>query len=361
MAADSNEIVAATSVIAVANATRFSRFDVATDDSDHHYHKSSKPSDQFTNATSAVHKKIMKEWKLLDKNLPDSIYVRVYEHRIDLFRAAIVGAAGTPYHDALFFFDVAFPPDYPNRPPQVHYRSYGFRLNPNLYTSGRVCLSLLNTWSGKKSEKWDPSRSTVLQVLLSLQALVLNEKPYFNEPGFGGWSGRTYWEKKSSGYNEDVFILCCKTTLCLLRRPPKNFEQFVTGHFHERANAILSACNAYKSGAMRVGEYNKPPQPSSRMSKLEVSRKFKESMELVYAQLVVAFAKNGASVGNFVEQLKVEREAKVISSTGAKLADNTNPAGSGKRFINKLKKIFFMGLKKAKTLKNPGTPGVSSS
>ncbi|KAE8780248.1 putative ubiquitin-conjugating enzyme E2 24 [Hordeum vulgare] len=45
-----------------------------------------------------------------------SIYVRVYEDRNDLLRAAIVGPSGTPYHDGLFFFDVRFPPEYPRCP-----------------------------------------------------------------------------------------------------------------------------------------------------------------------------------------------------------------------------------------------------
>jgi ubiquitin-protein ligase len=47
----------------------------------------------------------------------ESLYARVYEERIDLLRAAIVGPAGTPYHDGLFFFDVRFPSDYPRCPP----------------------------------------------------------------------------------------------------------------------------------------------------------------------------------------------------------------------------------------------------
>lgn len=46
-----------------------------------------------------------------------TIFVRVYEARMDLLRAAIVGADGTPYHDGLFFFDVNFPLTYPNTPP----------------------------------------------------------------------------------------------------------------------------------------------------------------------------------------------------------------------------------------------------
>jgi hypothetical protein len=43
-----------------------------------------------------------------------------------------------------------------------------------------VCLSLLGTWSGPG---WQPGgRSSLLQLLVSLQALVLNAQPYFNEP-----------------------------------------------------------------------------------------------------------------------------------------------------------------------------------
>lgn len=154
---------------------RFLQFDVVSDDSDHsylnHWNKPTKNKkainnnngttttdgpDWLSNASSGVHKKIMKEWKVLEKNLPEDIYVRVYERRIDLLRAAIVGPAGTPYHDGLFVFDLAFPPDYPARPPLVHYRSFGLRINPNLYANGKVCLSLLNTWLGSRNEKWNP-------------------------------------------------------------------------------------------------------------------------------------------------------------------------------------------------------------
>jgi hypothetical protein len=47
----------------------------------------------------------------------DSIYVRVYEERMDLLRAVILGAPGTPYHDGLFVFDLYLPPEYPHTPP----------------------------------------------------------------------------------------------------------------------------------------------------------------------------------------------------------------------------------------------------
>lgn len=103
----------------------------------------------------------------------------------------------------------------------VHYHSGGLRLNPNLYESGNVCLSLLNTWTGTGSEMWNPGSSTILQVLLSLQALVLNEKPYFNEAGYDQQIGRAEGEKNSVSYNENAFLVTCKSMLYLLRKPPK--------------------------------------------------------------------------------------------------------------------------------------------
>ncbi len=38
------------------------------------------------------------------------------------------------------------------------------RFNPNLYNCGKVCLSLLGTWSGGKGEGWDMNSSSALQV-----------------------------------------------------------------------------------------------------------------------------------------------------------------------------------------------------
>jgi ubiquitin-conjugating enzyme E2 O len=36
---------------------------------------------------------------------------------MDLLRAAMVGAVGTPYQDVLFFFDAHLLPTYPGMPP----------------------------------------------------------------------------------------------------------------------------------------------------------------------------------------------------------------------------------------------------
>lgn len=94
-------------------------------------------------------------------------------------------------------------------------------MNPNLYNCGKVCLSLLNTWSGNKNEKWQPAMSTMLQVLVSIQALILNKKPYFNEPGYERSSGTNNGEKLASEYNERTVLYSLKTMQYTMRNPPK--------------------------------------------------------------------------------------------------------------------------------------------
>ncbi|KAF8411150.1 hypothetical protein HHK36_003693 [Tetracentron sinense] len=268
----------------------FKQFDTVQDYLDHHFTDGGSSMKQPSKNWS---KKIQEEWKILEKDLPpDTIFVRVYEARMDLLRAVIVGAAGTPYHDGLFFFDVFFPPDYPNVPPQVYYYSGGLRLNPNLYECGKVCLSLLNTWNGNRDEMWIPKRSTMLQVLVSIQALILNAQPFFNEPGYEMTHGTPEGERNSMQYNESTFILSLRTMLYTLRRPPKHFEYFVRGHFRRHAHDILGACKAYMEGA-QVGCLTE-----ERVQGIDEAghspSDFKKEIVKMAKKLVVAFTKNGA-------------------------------------------------------------------
>ena len=69
------------------------------------------------------------------------------------------------------------------------------QFGPNLFADGLVCLSLLGTWEGPG---WEPSQSSLLQVLVSIQGLVGMRHPHFNEPGYGGWEG-TETETSRSG------------------------------------------------------------------------------------------------------------------------------------------------------------------
>lgn len=60
--------------------------------------------------------------------------------------ALITGPFDTPYEGGFFYFLIRCPPDYPIRPPRVKLMTTGdgrVRFNPNLYRSGKVCLSII--------------------------------------------------------------------------------------------------------------------------------------------------------------------------------------------------------------------------
>ena len=184
-----------------------------------------------------------KQWKLLRQGLPDGMYVVAFPSRVDLLRAIIVGTHGTPYHDALFVFDLQLPPEFPQQPPAVNYISHGERINPNLYENGKVCLSLLGTWTGKQScELWNPKTSTVLQVLVSIQALVLCEQPYYNEAGYEKQQGSADGAFHARRYNEGALLLSLKSMMNTLAMPSPPFQKLILAHFAAARTRILARC-----------------------------------------------------------------------------------------------------------------------
>jgi ubiquitin-protein ligase len=128
----------------------------------------------------------------LRSSLPsEGIWVRHGSSRLDAMKILIMGPKDTPYHYGLFEFDLFCPADFPKKPPTMNFRTTGdgrIRFNPNLYENGIVCLSLLGTWGSsannkKTGEGWDERISTLLQVLLSIQAMIFVDEPWYNEPG----------------------------------------------------------------------------------------------------------------------------------------------------------------------------------
>ncbi|OAA65622.1 ubiquitin-conjugating enzyme [Niveomyces insectorum RCEF 264] len=129
-------------------------------------------------------KRIISDITMLKSSLPEGIYVRHGMARVDAMKILIAGPKGTPYEGGLFEFDLLCTSEYPQKAPKMRLRTTGqgtVRFNPNLYANGTVCLSLLGTWGGGQS--WHAEHSTLLQILVSIQAMIFCEEPYYNEPG----------------------------------------------------------------------------------------------------------------------------------------------------------------------------------
>jgi ubiquitin-conjugating enzyme E2 Z len=142
-------------------------------------------------------RRIISDIKEIKKN-PLTAHGIYYEHdETDMLkgRALIIGPADTPYADGFYLFTFQFPANYPHAPPKVEFcTSDGVtRFNPNLYRTGKVCLSILNTWKG---EQWSGCQ-TISSVLLAL-CTVLNDEPLLNEPGI------TKSHRDYEAYNEII-------------------------------------------------------------------------------------------------------------------------------------------------------------
>lgn len=116
-----------------------------------------------------------------NNNKPEGIYLHINKSDITKQFALIVGPKETPYYGGYFFFEIKYPDNYPVAPPIVKLLTIdnNVRFNPNLYESGKVCLSILGTWTG-------PSWSPVMNVRLVLNSIrsLLNQYPIQNEPGY---------------------------------------------------------------------------------------------------------------------------------------------------------------------------------
>ncbi|XP_051572070.1 ubiquitin-conjugating enzyme E2 Z-like [Myxocyprinus asiaticus] len=116
------------------------------------------------------------------KEPPPGMFVVPDPHDMTKIHALITGPFDTPYEGGFFLFLFRCPPDYPIHPPRVKLITTGHntvRFNPNFYRNGKVCLSILGTWTGPA---WSPAQS-ISSVLISIQSLM-TENPYHNEPGF---------------------------------------------------------------------------------------------------------------------------------------------------------------------------------
>ncbi|GER35398.1 ubiquitin conjugating enzyme [Striga asiatica] len=201
---------------------RFKNFDVKLNHPplDHHHY------DLFNlkswkNPISTTHNKtaIQNELKTFAKNVPSWIFARSYKHRIDLMRAAIIGPPNTPFHGCLFFFDLKFPENYPEKPPKIHYRPYGLDLHPSLLrTDGKITILPLseNKWydrlkqnylPGIANKKWNPDESNNLMLVFrairdELTAVKLEPR-----------------DKN----NRKIFALTCQKMMRVLKEPPSDF------------------------------------------------------------------------------------------------------------------------------------------
>lgn len=125
---------------------------------------------------SLCEQRLQEERKKWRKDHPFGFYAKPIKKKdgslnIRHWEAGIPGKKDTLWsrNSAIYPIQIEYPADYPSKPPKISFPA-GF-YHPNVYPSGKICLSILN-----EGEDWKPS-ITLKQIVLGIQELLNNPNP----------------------------------------------------------------------------------------------------------------------------------------------------------------------------------------
>ena len=122
----------------------------------------------------------------------------VNQDSYDDWRITLTGARDTPYANGLFILNIHFPPDYPNKAPEVYFLTPIYHLNvnpcvpksPDGESLGHVCISTLNWWNPQYKMR---------EVLLNIYSLFFMHNV---ESPYGPERAKEYMEEDGCVYFE---------------------------------------------------------------------------------------------------------------------------------------------------------------
>ena len=187
----------------------------------------------------------------------ENIYYKHDDENVYKGYALIIGTASTPYAYGYYFFEFTFPENYPFAPPKVNYLTNdgSMRFNPNLYTNGKVCLSILNTWAG---ESWSACQS-IYSILFTLVS-VLCDNPLLNEPGvredhddLNKYNYLVFYKNIEFAVAKIICVINDESNEVINKKMPRhnieimrNFKTIVNSTFQNNKAHILELINANK-------------------------------------------------------------------------------------------------------------------
>lgn len=263
-----------------------------------HYYSKEKPQDS-TNQMKLL-RRIMVEIMDLDQlSRLDSNFRFAWSPEKFQYLKFVVFSENEPYYGGMFEFHVYFPNNYPACPPLVHLVTTAqntVRFNPNLYENGKVCLSLLGTWSG---EQWNPVINCMTHVIQAISVMILTDQPVQNEPAY---SSSIYFDSDDINQESSEILMVRKykfqikyytlkyALLTHLKDQSSIFYPIYQSTFLQKKQAILKSCENYLETSQ-----------SEQFSKILNAKSFQENKEIIFPN----YSKNFEFLINEINELLV--------------------------------------------------------
>lgn len=161
---------------------------------------------------------------------------KIYYNDENIYKifAYIKAPVDSLYRHCFIKVEITLNDDYPKTPPECKFINYNnSRIHPNLYQNGKICLSILGTWSGPS---WT-SNMSIETILISIQSL-LDNTPYIHEPG----------QKDNSEYNKYVRYKTFET--CLIdyyeKENVKELKEYIENYIKNNYDDIISDLQVLK-------------------------------------------------------------------------------------------------------------------
>jgi ubiquitin-protein ligase len=200
---------------------------------------------------NVFNKRILKDIIEIDSNPLHSygIYHHYNDDNYRIIYVLMIGPINTPYEGGFFIFKIEFPNNYPIEPPIVHLETLDrlnrVRFNPNLYESGKVCLSLLNTWNGPG---WSPC-NTISSVLVTIFSSIFINEPLRNEPGYNNASP-VIINRYNNVIKHEVLRVATYNIINNSKHPSshwKPFSNIMENHLKQHINTYIKRAYIYHS------------------------------------------------------------------------------------------------------------------
>ena len=160
-------------------------------------------------------KRIKEEFRSINTNPVSNISLTVSlpdDDNLYKWRASFIGPKDTPYKMGLFYLEIIFPKDYPNSPPEIHFKTPIYHPNVNNHKSEK---ELLGNVRFSDITSWNPSTS-MRKVLIDLYSIFYLANP---ESSQSLKIAKEYKENK--GLYQEKIIYFTKKYANPLNRPNK--------------------------------------------------------------------------------------------------------------------------------------------